>query len=77
MILCTFFKTNSWLNTYFKCLMCVTYSSYYACLLQDFQIFQFLLVKQVNHCEGYVTFQDIQHRLQENILHGFHHYSPL
>ena len=57
--------------------MCVTYSSYYACLLQDFQIFQFLLVKQVNHCEGYVTFQDIQHRLQENILHGFHHYSPL
>ena len=29
----------------------------------------------VKHCEGHVTFQDVEHELQENFLHKFLHYS--
>ena len=28
----------------------------------------------VNHCEGHVIFQDIEHQVQENVLHQFLHY---
>ena len=31
----------------------------------------------INHCEGHVPFQDIEHQHQENILHHFFHYSFL
>ena len=43
---------------------------------QAFQLFQslFFQAKMVNHCEGYVIFQDVEHQLQQNILHHFLHY---
>ena len=31
----------------------------------------------VNHYEVHVTFEDIEHQLQENIFHHFVHYSFL
>ena len=31
----------------------------------------------VNHSEGHVIFQDIEHQLQENLVHYFHHYNFL
>ena len=45
--------------------------------LQAFPLFQlsFFLVKMVNHYDVHVIFQDIEHWLQENILHHFLHYS--
>ena len=46
-------------------------------LLYAFGLFQFsfFLVKLVNHYEFHAIFQDIEHQLQENILHHFLHYS--
>ena len=32
-------------------------------------------MKMVNHREGHVIFEDIEHQLQENILHDLLHYS--
>ena len=37
----------------------------------------FFQTKMVNHCECYVTFNDIKYQLQEDILHHFYHYDIL
>ena len=44
-------------------------------LLQAFRLF--FQIKMVNHCGVHVIFQDIEHQLQENILHDFLHYNFL
>ena len=36
--------------------------------------FSFLLLKKVNHCKGYVIFQDIEDQLHGNILDYYCHY---
>ena len=42
-----------------------------------FRVFQFsfFLVKERSHHEVHVILEDIEHQLQENILHHFLHYS--
>ena len=56
--------------------MCITYSVLehnLAASVSTFSIF-FLAgkkAKKVNHCEGYVSFQDAERQLQGNILHHF------
>ena len=52
---------------------------YHVSWLQIFQLFQFSFsqVQMVNHCEGHVIFQHIEHQLQENILQHCLHYSFL
>ena len=69
-----FFQTNLQLNTCFKCIQ-----FYHVNQLQAFQLFlsSFFQVKMVNHYEVPVTYQDIEHQLQKNILHHFFHYSFL
>ena len=59
--------------------LCVQHILYQAGLPQVFQLFQFLFfqIKRVNHCEGYVNFQDVEHQLQENTLYHFDHYNFL
>ena len=71
MILCSFHNTDPWFNACFKFITCMTYSAF--CFFQ----FSFFQVKRVNHCTGYVNFQDIEHQLQEIVFHHFHHYSFL
>ena len=58
-------------------LMCIkNIVLYHASLLQVFQHSKFSLfqVKRVSYCEVYRNFRDIEHQLQENILHHCHHY---
>ena len=43
---------------------------YHTSLLQVFQL-SFFKVKWVNHFEDHVTYQDIEHQLQNNILYHF------
>ena len=42
-----------------------------------FSVNSFSLLKMVNHYEGHLDFQDIEHQLRENILYHFHDYSYL
>ena len=50
--------------------MCITNFFYHGSWLQVFHLFQlpFFQAKSVNFCEGHVTFHDIEHQLQENII---------
>ena len=47
--------------------------------LQIDQLFTFLFfqTKRVNHCEGCVSFEDIEHQFYQNIFHQFRHYTFL
>ena len=62
----------------FKFLMCVSHSALCR-LATSFSTFSISLfqVKLVNLCEVHLIFPDIEHQLQENILHHFLHYSFL
>ena len=53
--------------------MYITYSALSCKLAATFSTFSvfILQVKMVNHCEGLAVFQDIEHQLQESILHCF------
>ena len=46
---------------------------YHASLPQVIQLFQFLSFheKRLNDCEGYVSFQDIEHQLHYSFIHIF------
>ena len=76
MILCTFSILNTRFNVCFKFLICITYSCKFPISFSNFSIF-ILSAKKTNYCEGYVNCQNIEHQLQENILHHYHHYSFL
>ena len=60
--LCTFFNKNPWFGACFKFLICVTYSFLSCKLAKTFSNF-ILSGKNVNHCEGYVVFQDIENQV--------------
>ena len=61
-----FFNTSPWfetlLNFFFKDILL-----YHACLLHAFQLFQFSFIqaKRLNHFEGCINFQHIQHQLKK------------
>ena len=63
MTLCTFFSTKFMISCFFY--ISFVHNIYflnYASWLQVFQLFKFstFQVKIVNHCESYVSFQDIE-----------------
>ena len=73
MALWTFVGTNPWYNTSLKFLMCIIYIFSHANGLQFPKVFQFSFfeAKRINHCEGHLTFQDIEYQIQENILNYY------
>ena len=58
-----------------KLFMSKEYSFLQVSCLKVFQTLLFFLIKIKNHCEVHVSFQDIEHRLQENILCNYLLYS--
>ena len=69
--------TNPWFNACFKFLMWIIFSVLLCKLPTNFSTFSIfiLFAKIVNHCEGHVIFQDIEHQLHWNIVHYFLCYS--
>ena len=56
--------------------LCVQHSFLSCKLAANFSAFSVFILsgERVNHSEGHVIFQDIEHPIQENILHDYLHY---
>ena len=63
--------TMLFFNFFFLCKWHILF--YHAYWIQVFLLFQFSFFQEqrINYSEDHVIFQDIEHQLQENILHHF------